>query len=113
MVSGAAFRSRAIRAPSWPQAASPSRQRPASCAAKASGVTPLRRASSSSIHGRKSSGASLGNVSSRLPMSPFGSMAITGTPSIAASSITDRQRPVLPLPVMPTQTPWVTRSRES
>ena len=46
-------------------------------------------------------------------MSPLGSMAITGTPSIAASSITDRHRPVLPLPVMPTQTPCVTRSRES
>ena len=31
----------------------------------------------------------LGNVSSRLPRSPFGSMAITGTPSIAASSMSD------------------------
>ena len=46
-------------------------------------------------------------------MSPFGSMQIAGTPSIAASSSSDRQRPVLPLPVMPTQTAWVVRSRES
>ena len=96
-----------------PHAASPSRQRWASWAANASAVTPARRASSSSIHGRKSAPARFGNVRSRLAMSPLGSMAITGTPSIAASSISDRQRPVLPLPVMPTQTAWVTRSRES
>jgi hypothetical protein len=36
-------------------------------------------------------------------------MAIVGTPSIAASSIIDRHSPVLPLPVMPTQSAWVTR----
>ena len=29
------------------------------------------------------------------------------------SSISERHKPVLPLPVMPTQTAWVTRSRES
>ena len=56
---------------------------------------------------------SCGNVSSRLPRSPLGSMAITGTPSIAASSMSARHSPVLPLPVMPTQTACVTRSRES
>jgi len=42
-----------------------------------------------------------------------GSMAIVGTPSMAASSMSDRQSPVLPLPVMPTQTACVTRSVES
>ena len=36
-----------------------------------------------STHGEKSAAASLGKVSSRLPRSPFGSIAITGTPSIA------------------------------
>ncbi len=46
-------------------------------------------------------------------MSPFGSIAMAGTPSIAASSSSDRHRPVLPLPVMPMQTAWVVRSRES
>ncbi len=33
--------------------------------------------------------------------------------SIAASSSKLRQSPVLPLPVIPTQTAWVTRSLES
>ena len=42
------------------------------------GVCPARRASSSSIQGRKSSARRSGNVSSRLPRSPFGSMAMTG-----------------------------------
>ncbi len=46
-------------------------------------------------------------------MSPFGSMTRAGTPSIAASSSSDTQRPVLPLPVMPMQTACVVRSRES
>ena len=46
-------------------------------------------------------------------MSPFGSMAMAGMPSMAASSSSERQRPVLPLPVMPMQTAWVVRSRES
>ncbi len=46
-------------------------------------------------------------------MSPFGSMAIAGMPSSAASSSSDTHRPVLPLPVMPMQTAWVVRSRES
>ena len=43
-------------------------------------------ASSSSIQGRKSSGRSSGNVSSRFARSPLGSMMIAGMPSIAASS---------------------------
>ena len=36
-----------------------------------------------------------GNVSSRLPRSPLGSIAMTGTPSMAASSMSDRHRPGL------------------
>ena len=98
---------------SCPHSARPLVHRAASAAANASGVSPFRLASSSAIHGRNSSGARRGNVSSRLAMSPFGSMAMAGTPSIAASSSSDRQSPVLPLPVMPRQTAWVTRSRES
>ena len=38
---------------------------------------------------------------------------MAGIPSIAASSSRPTQRPVLPLPVMPTQTAWVTKSLES
>ena len=38
---------------------------------------------------------------------------MAGTPSMAASSMSERQSPVLPLPVMPTQTACVTRCRES
>ena len=54
-----------------------------------------------------------GKVSSRLEMSPLGSMTSAGTPSMAASSSSARQRPVFPLPVMPKHTAWVTRSLES
>ncbi len=102
-----------MRAPSSPHSARPFFQSSACCFANSSGVTPLRAASSSLIHGRKSAGARSGNVSSRLQRSPLGSIRIAGTPSIAASSMSERQRPVLPLPVMPTHTACVTRSRES
>ena len=64
-------------------------------------------------HGSKSSPLRSGNVSSRFARSPLGSMTIAGMPSMAASSSSARHRPVLPLPVMPTQTAWVTRSFES
>ena len=63
--------------------------------------------------GLKVFAARFGNVSSRFARSPLGSMTIAGMPSIAASSSRAMQRPVLPLPVMPTQTAWVTRSFES
>ncbi len=46
-------------------------------------------------------------------MSPFGSITSAGMPSSAASSSSEMHSPVLPLPVMPTQTAWVVRSRES
>ena len=102
-----------MRSPSWPHVSSPFFQLAASCSANASTVMPRRVASSASTQGLKSPGARFGNVSSRLPRSPLGSMASTGTPSIAASSISDRPSPVLPLPVMPTITACVTRSLES
>ena len=76
-------------------------------------TSPFLRASSSLIQGAKSSPRSSGNVSSRLARSPLGSMTMAGMPSIAASSSSPMQRPVLPLPVMPTHTAWVTRSFES
>ena len=89
-----------------------SRCRP-SAAAYCAALSPLRAASPASTHGSKSAAARFGNVSSRLPRSPLGSMQIAGMPSIAASSSSDRHRPVLPLPVMPTQTACVVRSFES
>ena len=39
----------------------------------------------------------------------LGSMTIAGMESIAASSTMSKHRPVLPLPVIPTINPWVTR----
>ncbi len=113
MENSAALRRRSMREASCPQAPIPFDQVSAWCAANASADRPARRASSSSIHGRNSDALSRGNVRSRLPRSPLGSMAITGTPSMAASSISPTHRPVLPLPVIPTHTAWVTRSRES
>ena len=103
----------AIRSGDWPQSARPFFQVSAVFAACSSGVTPFFAASSSLIHGRKSSERSSGKVSSRLEMSPFGSITIAGMLSIAASSKSARQRPVLPEPVIPSTTPWVTRSFES
>lgn len=55
----------------------------------------------------------LGNDSSTLARSPLGSMTSVGMPSIAASSMRSMSRPVLPLPVMPTQTAWVVNRRAS
>ena len=70
-------------------------------------------ASSSLIHGRKLAASNSGNSSRRLEISPFGSITIAGMLSIAASSNSARHKPVLPEPVMPNTTPWVTRSLES
>jgi len=63
-------------------------------------------------HGWKLAGARSGNVSARLPMSPFGSMISAGMPASSASSSRTTASPVLPEPVMPTTTPWVVRSPE-
>lgn len=102
-------RSVRMRSPLWPHSPSPLRHNAAFCAASSSADTPARTASASSTHGRKSPGARSGKVSSRFPRSPFGSTARTGTPSIRASSIRLRPRPVLPLPVMPMITACVVR----
>ena len=96
-----------------PRLPSPSaRARPAG-AAYSSGVTPLRRASSSLIHGREVLRAEIREGQQRFARSPLGSMISAGMPSRGASSSSPRQSPVLPLPVMPTHTAWVTRSLES
>ena len=76
-------------------------------------VTPAVAASPGLTHRSKSAGSSRGKVRHRLVRSPFGSIASTGRPSMAASSMRAMPRPVLPLPVMPMQTAWVVRSRES
>jgi hypothetical protein len=102
-----------MRSPSSPHSASPCFQVSAVFAASASGVVPLRAASAGSIQGWNSAAESPGNASIRFGMSPFGSITTAGMPSSAASSSNEMQRPVLPLPVMPTQTACVVRSRES
>ena len=96
-----------------PLRARPLRHVSAVLAASSSGVMPSRAAAASSIQGRKSLGRSSGNVSRRLPMSPLGSMTRQGMPRSSASSSRSMPRPVLPLPVMPTMTPWVVRSAGS
>ncbi len=113
MAKSAASRRRAIRSPLWSHLASPLRQVSASLAANASGVSPARAAASGSTQGAKSAGRSSGKVSSRFERSPLGSITRAGMWSIAASSSRLISRPVLPLPVIPTQTAWVSRSRES
>ena len=85
-----------------------------SCSANSSGDMPARvRFGRIDPRLENPRAAAAGNVSSRLPRSPLGSMTIAGMPSIAASSSSARHRPVLPLPVMPTQTACVVRSLES
>ena len=96
--------------PHW---ARPSFHFSASWAPNSSVETPALRASSSLTHGAKSSPRICGKVRRRFPKSPFGSIINAGMPSIAASSSNAMQSPVLPLPVMPTQTPWVVRLLES
>ena len=94
----------------WPPR--PSRQLVAVFSASASTVMPSACASDAFTHGSKLAGARSGNVSARLPMSPFGSTISTGMPASSASSSRTTARPVLPEPVMPTTTPWVVRSPE-
>ncbi len=113
MATSAAAASLAMRAPSWPQSWSPAVQREASAPANASGVICCARASSGFTHGPNSAAVRLGKRSARFERSPFGSMASTGSPSMVASSISAMPSPVLPLPVMPITTAWVSRSEES
>jgi hypothetical protein len=108
-------RKRPIRSGGWFHSARPFFQLSAVCAPGCSVLRPCRCASAGSTQGVKSAALRLGKVSSRLPMSPLGSMQIAGMPSMAASSSMAKHKPVLPLPlpVMPTQTAWVVRSLES
>ena len=113
MLMSTLLRSVVMRSGFWPQSARPFFHVAAVWAANSSGETPFFVASSSLIQGRKLFASRSGNISSRLEMSPLGSMMIAGILSIAASSSSARQRPVFPEPVMPSTTPWVTRSFES
>ena len=74
---------------------------------------PSRAAASAFTHGRNEAAERSGNVRRRFARSPFGSIAMAGTPSMAASSSRPMARPVFPLPVMPMMAACVTRSRES
>jgi len=103
----------AMRCGSWPHSARPFFHIAAVFSACLSGVMPFFAASSSLIHGRKLLASSSGKVSSRFAMSPLGSMTMAGILSIAASSNNARHSPVFPEPVIPSTTPWVTRSFES
>ena len=102
-----------IRSDPISQEPRPSFHSAATRAASSSGETPSRRATDSSIHGRKSSGARSGKLRSRLVISPLGSMIRAGIPESSASSRRSMARPVLPDPVIPTITPWVVRSDAS
>ncbi|XXY64767.1 hypothetical protein WMF37_27305 [Sorangium sp. So ce291] len=102
-------RSAATSAGPRPEEASPARHRAASSPATSAVERPSRAAAEGSIHGSNSAGESSGNVKSRLGRSPFTSTMSTGTPERSASSTRTMTSPVLPLPVMPTTTPWVTR----
>jgi hypothetical protein len=113
MVTSAAARSSLIRSPLIPCAASPSFQLVAVCVAQSSTDMPFAVASDSFTQGRKAAAERSGNVSARLPMSPFGSRASTGMPASSASSSMTIPRPVLPDPVIPTITPCMVRSLES
>ena len=96
----------------------PSAPAPRSTFARCARRTRRRRSPRGAPRPRRSRGGtprawSDGKVRSRLARSPFGSIAMAGIPSMAASSRSERHRPVFPLPVMPTHTAWVTSSRES
>ena len=83
------------RRASGPSRPGPSATSSACCSASWSGVRLRAAASAGSTQGRKSAGASDGNVRSRLARSPLGSMASTGMPSMAASSMRPMPRPGL------------------
>jgi len=74
---------------------------------------PSRRAAPASIQGSNCEGSSLSKSSSRFARSPFGSIAITGTPCRSSSSSITIARPVFPDPVIPTIIPCVRRSSGS
>ncbi len=92
-----------------PHAVSPRRRSFASSSAIASGERASVAGAEASAQGTSSEGAKLGNAKSKFGRSPFTSMTSTGTWARRASSIITVTRPVLPLPVIPVMTPWVTR----
>ena len=106
-------RKRAMRSAPCPQSSKPFCHIAAVFVACSSTVIPFFAASSAFTHGSKLFPSSSGKVSSRFAMSPLGSMMIAGMLSIAASSNKARHNPVFPEPVIPSTTPWVTRSFES
>src|SRR6266699_253318 len=95
-----------------PHSASPFVQT-AAVAAAAEASWPSRRAASRSIHGWNEAASNESKSRSRLPRSPFGSMARTGIPCRRSSSSNAIARPVFPEPVIPTISPWVSRSAGS
>ena len=113
MVKSTEFESDCIRCLSIPQFNNPVFHVSETCCAYSFGVNFFRRASSGLIHGSKSVGCSSGKCSKWLVMSPFGSIIIAGTLSMAASSSKHIHRPVFPLPVIPTHTACVVKSRAS
>ena len=104
--------SRPILAPSWSHSASPFFQRSASCSAAASRVL-LRLDLPLVQPGCEITRGQVGKRQEQIGEVALGSMARTGIWSSADSSMTVIPRPVFPLPVMPMQTAWVTRSRDS
>ena len=113
MANSAAARNRSMRAPSCPDASSPffhvSAWSAANASADMSGAPCLVLVNPRpELLGRKA-----GKRQQQVREVAFGIDGDDGTPSIAASSMSERHNPVLPLPVMPTHTAWVTRSRES
>ncbi len=96
-----------------PQSARPFFQAAAVSAAAVFTSLPSRRAAPASIQGSNDAASWRSKSSSRLARSPFGSIAITGTPWRSSSSRITTARPVLPDPVMPTISPWVRRSSGS
>ncbi len=102
-----------IRSGLWPHSARPFFHIAAVFSACSSTEIPFFAASSAFTHGSKLFASSSGKVSSKLEISPLGSITIAGTLSIAASSNRAMHSPVFPEPVIPSTTPCVTRSLES
>jgi len=92
-----------------PHCRRPSSRSEARLAATSRGVRSSPGASVPSTQGRNGSGENDGNASRRSGRSPFTSMSSVGTWAPSASSTSTVTRPVLPLPVIPTITPCVTR----
>ena len=91
-----------------PKAASP-RSRSLATRAAASATLAAPSMGDGSTQGATDAGSNDGKASSRFGRSPFTSMTSTGTDARNASSTITVTSPVLPLPVIPSTTPCVTR----